>query len=42
VRGRSDEEVACCFVDDCRGEQPNPREQALLREAFAVAAREAQ
>ncbi|HWO61455.1 MAG TPA: exonuclease subunit SbcD [Umezawaea sp.] len=42
VRGRSDEEVACCFVDDCRGERPNPREQALLREAFAAAAREAQ
>jgi exonuclease SbcD len=42
VRGRSDEEIACCFVDDCRGERPNPREQALLREAFAAAAREAQ
>jgi exonuclease SbcD len=42
VRGRSDEEIACCFVDDCRGARPNPREQALLREAFAAAAREAQ
>lgn len=40
VRGRPDEEVACCFVDDCRGEPPNDRERALLREAFAAAARE--
>ncbi|HEX6344146.1 exonuclease SbcCD subunit D [Umezawaea sp.] len=42
VRGRSDEDIACCFVDDCRNEPPNRREQALLREAFAAAAREAQ
>ncbi|MEU5691568.1 exonuclease SbcCD subunit D [Actinosynnema sp. NPDC020468] len=40
VRGRSDEEVACCFLEDVRGEPPNPREVALLREAFAAAARE--
>ena len=40
VRGRSDEEIACCFVEDVRGDQPNPRELDLLREAFAAAARE--
>ncbi|WP_053723213.1 metallophosphoesterase family protein [Saccharothrix sp. NRRL B-16348] len=40
VRGRSDEEIACCFVEDVRGDQPGPRELALLREAFAAAARE--
>ncbi|MFE9743457.1 exonuclease SbcCD subunit D [Saccharothrix saharensis] len=40
VRGRSDEEIACCFVEDVRGDRPNPRELDLLREAFAAAARE--
>ncbi|GAA1260720.1 exonuclease SbcCD subunit D [Saccharothrix xinjiangensis] len=40
VRGRSDEEVACCFVEDVRGDRPGDRELALLREAFAAAARE--
>jgi exonuclease SbcD len=42
VRGRSDDEIACCFVDECRGEEPNERERTLLSEAFAAAAREAQ
>jgi exonuclease SbcD len=42
VRGRSDDEIACCFVDECRGEEPNERERKLLSEAFAAAAREAQ
>ncbi|PRY46744.1 exonuclease SbcCD subunit D [Umezawaea tangerina] len=41
VRGKDDDEIACCFVDDCRGKRPNRRELALLREAFAAAAREA-
>lgn len=40
VRGRTDEEVACCFVEDVRGDRPGERELALLREAFAAAARE--
>jgi exonuclease SbcD len=40
VRGRPDDEIACCFVEDCRNEAPNERETALLREAFAAAARE--
>lgn len=40
VRGRTDEEIACCFVEDVRGDRPGPRELALLREAFAAAARE--
>jgi exonuclease SbcD len=40
VRGRTDEEVACCFVEDCRGGEPNQRERALLQEAFAAVARE--
>ncbi|NUT46185.1 MAG: exonuclease SbcCD subunit D [Saccharothrix sp.] len=40
VRGRTDEEIACCFVEDVRGDQPGPRELDLLREAFAAAARE--
>lgn len=40
TRHRPDEEVACCFVEDCRNEAPNEREKALLQEAFAAAARE--
>ncbi|WP_285752833.1 exonuclease SbcCD subunit D [Lentzea sp. NBRC 105346] len=40
VRGRTDEEVACCFVSDSRGAEPNDRERDLLREAFAAVARE--
>ncbi|TWP48592.1 exonuclease SbcCD subunit D [Lentzea tibetensis] len=40
VRGRTDEEVACCFVSDSRGAEPNDRERKLLREAFAEVARE--
>ncbi|MFT7839654.1 exonuclease SbcCD subunit D C-terminal domain-containing protein [Saccharothrix sp. BKS2] len=40
VRGRTDEEVACCFVEDVRGDRPGDRELGLLREAFAAAARE--
>jgi exonuclease SbcD len=40
VRGRTDEEVACCFVEDVRGDRPGERELGLLREAFAAAARE--
>jgi exonuclease SbcD len=35
VRGRSDHDVACDFVDDCRGAAPNDGERALLREALA-------
>jgi exonuclease SbcD len=40
VRGRSDEEVACCFVSDARGSEPTDAEKALLREAFSSVARE--
>ncbi|ONI86148.1 exonuclease SbcCD subunit D [Saccharothrix sp. ALI-22-I] len=40
VRGRSDEEIACCFIEDVRGDRPGPRELDLLRDAFAAAARE--
>jgi DNA repair protein SbcD/Mre11 len=40
VRGRSDHDVACDFVDDCRGSVPTEREQALLREALAAVANE--
>ncbi|WP_367132329.1 exonuclease SbcCD subunit D [Saccharothrix sp. HUAS TT1] len=40
VRGRTDEEIACCFIEDVRGDQPGRRELDLLREAFAAAARE--
>ncbi|MFD1152399.1 exonuclease SbcCD subunit D [Saccharothrix hoggarensis] len=40
VRGHTDEEVACCFLEDVRGERPGERELGLLREAFAAAARE--
>jgi len=40
VRGRTDEEVACCFLEDVRGSLPAERELGLLREALATAARE--
>lgn len=40
IRGRSDEEIGCCFLEDVRGEPPNERELLLLREAIAAAARE--
>jgi DNA repair protein SbcD/Mre11 len=34
VRGRTDEEVACCFVDDVRGSTPSGREQGWLTDAI--------
>ncbi|HEV8560109.1 MAG TPA: exonuclease SbcCD subunit D [Actinophytocola sp.] len=37
ARGRSDLEVSCCFVEDCRGDSPNDRERALLSDALAAA-----
>jgi exonuclease SbcD len=37
VRGRSDHEVACCFVTDCRGAEPNENERRLLADALAAA-----
>jgi exonuclease SbcD len=40
ARGRSDHDVACDFVDDCRGSQPTEGERALLREALAAVANE--
>jgi exonuclease SbcD len=40
VRGRSDHDVACQFVDDCRGAEPTDGERALLREALAAVANE--
>ncbi|MBP2340861.1 exonuclease SbcCD subunit D [Saccharothrix coeruleofusca] len=40
VRDRGDEEIACCFIEDVRGDGPAERELALLREAFEAAARE--
>ncbi|MEV0680012.1 exonuclease SbcCD subunit D [Actinosynnema sp. NPDC050436] len=40
VRGRDDEEIACCFLEDVRGEAPTGRELELVREALAAAARE--
>ncbi len=40
ARGRSDHDVACQFVDDCRGSEPSEGEQALLREALAAVANE--
>jgi DNA repair protein SbcD/Mre11 len=40
VRGRSDHDVACRFVDDCRGSTPTEGEQVLLREALAAVANE--
>ncbi|RLK54561.1 exonuclease SbcCD subunit D [Actinokineospora cianjurensis] len=38
VKGRTDEEVACCFVEDTRNSPPNDSERALLREALAAVA----
>ncbi|GAB3469611.1 exonuclease SbcCD subunit D [Actinophytocola sediminis] len=40
VRSRTDHEVACQFVDDCRGAEPTDGERALLREALAAVANE--
>ena len=40
VRGRSDHEVACQFVEDCRGAEPSETERALLRSALAEVANE--
>ena len=37
TRGRTDLEVFCCFVEDCRGDSPNNRERALLSDALAAA-----
>jgi exonuclease SbcD len=37
ARGRSDHELACCFVADCRGQEPNARERELLGEALVAA-----
>jgi DNA repair protein SbcD/Mre11 len=37
AHGRSDHEVACCFVTDCRGQEPNEHERALLADALAAA-----
>jgi len=34
VRGRDDHEIACGFVDDCRGTPPGDRERALLGAAL--------
>ncbi|MBM7771920.1 exonuclease SbcD [Actinokineospora baliensis] len=38
VKGRTDEEVACCFVQDTRNSPPTDTERALLREALAAVA----
>jgi len=38
VRDRSDHDVACGFVADCRGSEPTDGERALMREAFAAVA----
>ena len=38
TRGRTDLEVACCFVADCRGDRPNEREEELLGAALVAAA----
>ncbi|SDD01268.1 exonuclease SbcCD subunit D [Actinokineospora iranica] len=38
VRGRSDEEIACCFVADTRNSDPTESERGLLREALAAVA----
>jgi exonuclease SbcD len=40
MRGRSDHDVACEFVEDCRGSAPTGGEQALLRGALAAVANE--
>ena len=37
ARGRTDHEVACCFVADCRGDQPTDRERELLGAALVAA-----
>lgn len=37
VHGRSDHEVACCFVTDCRGAEPTDYERELLADALAAA-----
>jgi exonuclease SbcD len=34
VRGRSDDEVACCFIGDARGSEPTERERGWLRDAL--------
>jgi exonuclease SbcD len=34
VRGRTDHEVACCFLADVRGDEPNDRERAWLGDAL--------
>jgi DNA repair protein SbcD/Mre11 len=36
VHVRDDEEIACCFVADCRGSAPVDVERALIAEAFAT------
>src|SRR6266702_1034819 len=36
VHVRDDEEIACCFVADCRGNDPADAERALIAEAFAT------
>jgi len=36
VHVRDDEEIACCFVVDCRGSDPADAERALIAEAFAT------
>ncbi|MCT2587456.1 exonuclease SbcCD subunit D [Actinophytocola gossypii] len=40
TRSRSDHDVACQFVEDCRGAEPSAGESALLREALAAVANE--
>ena len=37
MHGRSDHEVACCFVTDCRGQEPTDYERELLADALAAA-----
>lgn len=37
AHGRTDHEVACCFVADCRGAEPNDRERELLADALSAA-----
>ena len=38
ARGRSELEIACCFVADCRGGEPTDRERDLLGAALVAAA----
>jgi DNA repair protein SbcD/Mre11 len=40
VRSRSDHDVACQFVEDCRGSEASKSERVLLREALAAVANE--